>query len=112
MGVHYPNSVFVDADDPAVVKAMAMYDNDLDDTERRNVFETMIMAVVSAERDNYTGDHLTDFAKSMVMTVRMNAVPGYRDAVRAARNRPPARYEDGVDVSEMLAEFGVGGDSR
>lgn len=105
MSVQYPNSVFVAADDPAVVKAMATYDDDLDETERRNVYQTMIMAVVSAGRANYEGKHLGDFAESMAMTVRMNSVPGYREAVRASRNRPPTRYEDGIDVADVIASL-------
>jgi hypothetical protein len=96
-------------DHPAVVKAMRLYDDVLNEDERRGIFQNLIRAVAAA---NDTGDNapLVAFAESLKLTVRLRLIPEYQQAMRDSQNRPPARYEDCVDVTEMLAEFREAGD--
>lgn len=101
-------TVIVSNEDPAAAKAMRLYDDILDDQERRGIFQTTACAVVSYFGDG-DPDHLTRFAESLAMTVRMRLIPEYQQAVREARNRPPARYEDAFDVEDVLADLGLRG---
>ena len=101
----------VSAGHPAVVKAMGLYDDILDDEERRGIFQTTACAVVSFFEDG-NPDHLTHFAESLATTVRLRLIPEYHQAVREARNRPAPRYEDCLDVEDVIASLREGGELR
>lgn len=95
----------VSVDHPKVVRAMRLYDEILDDTEKRNVYLTSVRAAVSAEEEGFYGNRLTQWAESMTGFVVHYSHQEHREAVRAARNRPPAGPEDGIPVGEVIAKL-------
>lgn len=90
----------VNPDDPAVTRAMEVYDH-LDDIERSNVYRSMILAMVAYRRtgqSTYLTDNLTDGVDRMI---RMDAVPGFREKLRASRTSTPVPASD-TDVQALL----------
>jgi hypothetical protein len=96
------NPAKVPADHPTVVKAMRLYDEILDDEEKRNVYQYTIIAVVSAKAEKFT-EHMTRFAGSILLMLDLHFDPKFRDASRASRNRP--RRVDCVDVADVIASL-------
>ena len=90
----------VSPDDPVVTRAMEVYDH-FDEIERRNVYRSMIQAMVAYRRTGqsaYLTDNLTEGVDRMI---RMDAVPGFREKIRASRNRKPVPAS-GADIQDKL----------
>lgn len=86
-------------DDPAVVRAMATID-ELRPAEQRELLRSTLRAVLAYERTEDV-DHLVNFAKNFLGTVRLHGVPAY---VEAVRNAPKERRgsQGPQNISEVL----------
>lgn len=86
-------------DDPEIVEAMKVYDN-LNDTERREVFRNLCRSVTAFSRTSDI-DYLVEFAKSVRgMVILESKHPEVRDKIR---NAPRTAREAGgsVDFAEV-----------
>lgn len=81
-------------DDPQVGELMRVYDSLLPD-EQRQVFLTLCRAIAAYRRSSDI-DHLVAFAESIEGMVRLDAQPGYRQAVR---DMPESLPEGGEGIS-------------
>lgn len=101
-------------DHPKVVRAMRLYDEILTDDEKRNIFLNSIREAVAAEQEGYYGNRMTRWAESLNVSIVMWSDQGYREAIRDAKTRPAPRYEDCLDVADVLVELGLreGGGAR
>lgn len=96
----------VSPDDPTVVNAMGVYDH-LDEVERHNVYKTAILAMVAYRRGGDTGQ-LVRLVESTEQMIRMDAVPGFREKLRAQRNAPPPEPADPADVQALIRKLKSG----
>jgi hypothetical protein len=90
----------VSPEDSTVVNAMNVYDH-LDDVERRHLYRSMILAMTAYRRENNPG-RLASLTESVERMIHMDAVPGFRERMRAARNAPPPEPCDPVDVQALI----------
>jgi hypothetical protein len=96
----------VSPEDSAVVNAMEVYDH-LDEVERRNVYRSMILAMTAFRRENNPG-RLVGFIEGIERMIRMDAVPGFREKLRAQRNAPPPEPCDPVDMQALIRRLESG----
>ncbi|WP_433474970.1 hypothetical protein ACQPZP_40885 [Spirillospora sp. CA-142024] len=96
-------STGVKVDDPAVVRAMEVYDR-LDDIERRNAYRSTIQAMTAFRRTS-EGRHLTELVRSYEAMIRIDATPGLREKIRATRNAPPPEPADDADIEALIARL-------
>jgi hypothetical protein len=90
----------VSPEDSAVVNAMNVYDH-LDDVERRHLYRSMILAMTAYRREN-NPERLASFTESVERMIRMDAVPGFWEKLRAQRNAPPPEPADPADVQALI----------
>ncbi|MGP4027169.1 hypothetical protein [Actinomadura sp. 3N407] len=97
-------STGVKVDDPAVVRAMEVY-NHLDDIERRDFYTCTIQAMAAYQR---TGEasHLTALTRMYEEMVRVDAIPGLREKFRATRNGPPPKPAEEADIEALITRLG------
>lgn len=97
-------STGVKVDDPAVVRAMEVYDH-LDDIERRDFYTCTIQAMAAYRR---TGEesHLTALTRMHEEMVRVDAIPGLREKFRATRNGPPPKPAKEADIEALITRLG------
>lgn len=88
----------VSHDDPAVERAMETIDG-LKSSEQRELLRSSYRAVLAFERTKDV-DHLTDFAKNLLATVRLRGIPAYAEALRKARG--PRKSGEALNVEEVL----------
>lgn len=98
----------VSPEDPTVVNAMKVYDH-LDDVERRHVYRSMILAMTAYRREN-NPERLVTFTESVELEIRMDAVPGFREKLRAQRDAPPPEPADPADVEALIRRLESGSD--
>lgn len=94
--------------DPDVTRAMEVYDH-LDEYERRNVFRSMIFAMVAYRRTGDSGQ-LVRLVEGNERMIRMDAIPGFREKLRAQRNAPPPEPADPADVEALIRKLQGGSD--
>ena len=94
-------STGVKVDDPAVQRAMDAYDH-LNDDERRDTYRSTIQAMTAYRR---TGDeaYLTRLTRTYEETIRIDAIPGLREKIRAQRDAPPPEPGDVMPAAEAEA---------
>jgi hypothetical protein len=88
-------------DDPAVVEAMHVYDDILNDTERREVFQSIYRAVLAWKRTGRI-DHLTGtVAEGLADMVLLEQQPGFTEA---RRTPTPDSLEptEGIGIAEVI----------
>ena len=97
-------STGVKVDDPAVQRAMDAYDH-LNDDERRDTYRSTIQTMTAYNR---TGDtaHLTKLTRTYEETIRIDAIPGLREKIRAQRDAPPPEPGDVMPAEEAEALIG------
>jgi len=98
----------VSPEDPDVVNAMEVYDH-LDEIERRNVYRSMIQAMVAYRREGNNTARLEALTEGTERMIRMDAIPGLREKIHAQRNVVP-EPADPADVEALIRELQGGAD--
>jgi hypothetical protein len=95
----------VPADHPDILNAMRLYDEVLNEEERRSCYLTAMRAAFTAEAEGFRGDWLRLWAESMVgMVLGEVYQPGLREKLR---NAPKTVREAGgiVDAATVIREI-------